>query len=362
MKQLVSAGLLVLAGFAIPGSADSLRKVQVLSSGGAYENGKPLLTLEVMNPGKDDLWVSVRFESPKPEASCEVKKRLLTRYQVRFACEQTGLDPAFEYKATVKVSSTEDFAQVLEEGVTSIRLDARKLEKAQRDDAAAMKRKAGEATEAALAWQLPREFPNMAFTERLMANALVNPLFPFAVTQGGTLTVTREGLDYKSPKKTLHIPLGSIRGLGLFPPDALVGHWIAVAYEEGGEVKKVGFKEKTANPDVRKLGKVIASIGYAQCLNLTGFSPGQTVPGTTQQDPVGQCGTFLLIQAAEKDAGSTCAAPQVTGTEVVAKTGKDTRTERWHLDRCGTEVSYRIEIRLDNYGNPMIGIKREDAG
>jgi hypothetical protein len=210
----------------------------------------------------------------------------------------------------------------------------------------------------AKAVQLPIMYDGIAFSEKLGIGSLFRQFIPHA---SGKLEISTSAIEYVDGKRSLTVPVSSVQGVGQFDAGAVVP-WIVVEYRESGGLKRVGFQPLSHPEDV---GRIVMSLQAA----ITGAKDGtEAVPGETLGDAGLRRDTVRTILESERVLAPDCAAPKVVDTKLVEGPSnmviKDSRpvrgewSERWVVDRCGTQVAYGVSYAADPKGGTFIAIQK----
>jgi len=187
-------------------------------------------------------------------------------------------------------------------------------------------------------------FDDIAFSEKLGVGAGLRQFLDHAK---GTLAISSSRIDYADGKRTVTIPVSSVRDVRLWPVGETA--WVVVSYEESGAMKQAGFLAVRHREDIPR---IVRSISTA---SLNAIEP---VAGETLGDRGLQRDTRMTILEFEKAAAPGCVAAKIVDTKIEERPSNGNWSERWLVDRCGTQVAYGVKYIADPKGGTVIGITR----
>jgi len=209
------------------------------------------------------------------------------------------------------------------------------------------------------AHRLPITYDGIYYAEKLGARQIFRQLIPHA---DGKLKISASTIEYVDGKRTVTIPSQKLRSVDLADAGG-VTPYIVVTYQEADGLKRVGFQALSNPLDVRKIVFSLETAARSSVKDKVEPMPGETLGELTLQRDTAQ-----TIFAFEKALAPDCAAPKVVDTKVVEKLSgvevKDGRpvggkwSERWVVDRCGTQVTYGVSYEADPKGGTNIGVTK----
>ena len=332
MKKLV----FILILLAVPALADIRSKFIRIAEGGVVSDDQSRFHFMqiIKNTTERPLWVTVR------QGGCEVTAKIEPGKSAPFDCHVDDVQPG---KVPVAIDIFADEART--QNLESLRDEMR----FSRDDIRALR-------DLAKAQRLPIAYDGVYYAEKLGAREIFRQLIPHA---DGKLTITDAALEYVDGKHNVKIPFSSVRRIG-FRDAGGVTPYIVVSYQDGDAVKDVGF-QALSHPEQARA--IVFSLEAA-------YRPVQDAPEAVPGETLGDAGlrrdTARTILQSEKSLAPDCKAPKIVDTKVVEKLSgveiKDARpvggkwSERWVVDRCGTQVAYNVRYTADPQGGTNLAI------
>src|SRR5947209_4829698 len=212
--------------------------------------------------------------------------------------------------------------------------------------------------EFAKAQRLPVTYEGLIGADKPTVGALLRGFIPHA---SGTLQISSESVDFADGKKSVNIPVGSIRKVAVVEMARNMPPWIVVTYEITGVVKQIGFQDLSHPEDVRNI------VNSLQAAAAHG-DEAEKVAGETLGDRGLQRDTRRTILLSEKDLAPACASPKIVDTKIEtplanaavegSRPVRGDRAERWTVDRCGTRVDYHVRYSTNAAGGTKVAVDR----
>ena len=338
MKPLSKLLLLWLFLLAIPAFSDFHSKyVDVSKAGGISTDDQGRLGFQqiITNTSQQAVWVTVR------QGECDSTQKIEPKGHALFRCAVGELKPG-KVPVAIAIYADEAKSQTLE---------------SLRDEMRFSRSEVGILKDYAAAQRLPITYQGIYYSPELGLKAAFRQLIPIA---DGKLTISTSALEYVDGKQKVSISTAVMRDVRFFrganPP------WAVVSYLEGDAKKNAGFAP-LIHPD--DLPRIVFSLMAAMKSGVEGTPK---IPGETLGEPLLQRDTNRTILEIEKTLAPDCAAPKVVDTKVLEKPAnvdvRDSRpvqgtwSERWIVDRCGTQVAYRVNYAIDPKGGTNIAIEK----
>jgi hypothetical protein len=180
--------------------------------------------LEMENRSESPIWVRLTVRGPASDVACEKTMALPSKQSAAVVCWRDTILPDVEYPMTVEVFRDSALTSAVEQTATQMRFRKKHL-----DELGGLR----EAT------ALPRVYENIAYKKKLgLTTALFGHMGP---PKEGTVTVSATGVEWKSKKETLSVPVAQIRAVRmeeLGPRDA----WAVVEYQEGDAARVMALQ------------------------------------------------------------------------------------------------------------------------
>lgn len=186
----------------------------------------PAIGLELENRTESPIWVKLTVREPSSDVACEKRVALASKQSAAVLCWRDSILPEVDYPMTVEVYRDSALTSAAEQNATQMRFRKKDL-----DELGALR----DAT------TLPRVYEHIAYKKKLgLSTALFGHMGP---PSEGTLTVSAEGVEWKSKKQTLTIRSAEIRAvtmkeLGPNKSDL----WVALEYQEGDATRLMGLQ------------------------------------------------------------------------------------------------------------------------
>ena len=182
--------------------------------------------LDLENRSESPIWVKLTIPAQGSRSACEQVAALASKRGTTVTCPRDTIVPDIEYPMTVEVFRDSGMTSSAERDTTQLRFHKGDLEVLGNLQAATV---------------FPRTYKDVVYKKKLgVTTAVFGQLGP---PSEGTLTVSSEGVEWKTKKQTVSVPVAQIRAvrtdhLGPRVTDA----WVVVEYEEGGAAKVMALQ------------------------------------------------------------------------------------------------------------------------
>ncbi len=341
MKTLARALLASLCVIAASPAAAEVRSQLIwieFARASAVKGDGFRLVRVIGNTSDRPLWLSVR------QGECEKAAKIEAKQNATFSCDVPTPKPG-SVPVVITVFADEARTETLETHRDEMHFSASDIRQILAIAAVDAALEPAPAVDAALE-AVPEKvaFDNIAFSEKLGVGAGLRQFLDYAK---GTLVILPSQIEYTDGKRTVTIPASSVRDVRLWP----VGEtpWVIVSYEESGKMKQAGFLAVRHRDDVP---------GIVRSITTAALNAIEPVAGETLGDRGLQRDTRATILEFEKVAAPDCTAAKVVDTKIEERPSSGNWSERWLVDRCGTQVAYGVKYIADPKGGTVIGITR----
>jgi hypothetical protein len=328
LGRALLASLCVIAASPAAAGVQSQRIWIELVRASAVEGGGFRLVQIIGNTSDRPLWLSVS------QGECAKAGKIEAKQNATFSCDVPNLKPG-KVPVVITVFADEARTETLETHRDEMRFSISDIRKIL---ALATAEPASEVAFESVA------FDNIAFSEKLGVGSALRGFLDYAK---GTLAISSSTIQYAGGKRTVTIPVSSVRDVRLW--SAGETEWVIVSYEESGEMKRAGFLAVRHRDDIPRILRAISTAA------LNAIDP---VAGETLGDRGLQRDTRMTILEFEKVAEPGCTAAKIVDTKIEERPSNGNWSERWLVDRCGTQVAYGVKYIADPKGGTMIGITR----
>jgi hypothetical protein len=331
MKTLARALLASLCAMAASPAAAEVRSQLIwieLARAEAVEGGGFRLVQIIGNTSDRPLWLSVR------QGECTKTGKIEAKRNATFSCDVANLKPG-TVPVVITVFADEARTETLETHGDEMRFSASDIRKILALAAAHPASEAAPGSDA---------FDNIAFSEKLGVGSALRQFLDHAK---GTLVISPSKIEYADGKRTVTIPVSSVRDVRLWPAGETA--WVIVSYEASGAMKQAGFLAVRDRDDIPRILRLISTAA------LNAIEP---VAGETLADRGLQRDARMTILEFEKAAAPGCMAAKIIDTKIEERPSNGNWSERWLVDRCGTEVAYGVSYIAGTNGGTIIRITK----
>jgi hypothetical protein len=219
---------------------------------------RPRINLLISNHSDHPLWFWARLTAPPPHSGRTGTAQLESRQSVEFESTQDSILADTDYGLEVVVFSDSALTDTLETNSAQFRFDAntvkaveRKVADELRERGSRQESKRRRDEEELEAGRLPKTYDSVIFVE-----GKIGLLGVTGLSRRGTLTVTKDSVQYVSKKRTFAIAGAQLRNVEILSEKSHL--CVAVDYDDAGATKQVRFV--TGLYQMGRLEKVKASL------------------------------------------------------------------------------------------------------